>query len=129
MKKSALGFTLIELLIVVVMIGILVLIALPRFNGAREKAYRAQMQTDLRTLVTAQEAYYESNFAYADNIVLLNVNKTPLVTLEILETNGTGWSAKATHAAVAAECAFYIGSVSPPAGITVPDEGVIGCTN
>lgn len=129
MKQSIRGFTLIELLIVIVMIGILVLIALPRFAGAREKAYRTQMQTDLRTLVTAQEAYYEANLAYAANIAQLKVNKTPLVTLEILEIDGTGWSAKATHAAVSIECALYIGDVSPPAGIPLPGEGVIGCTD
>lgn len=129
MTKGVRGFTLIELLIVVVMIGILVLIALPSFSGARERAYRAQMQTDLRTLVTAQEAYYESNLAYADAIALLDVNNTPLVTLEILDVNGTGFSAKAIHGAVATECGLYVGSVTPPAGIPLPNEGVIGCTN
>ena len=129
MKKSSLGFTLIELLIVIVMIGIIVLIALPRFTGAREKAYRAQMQTDLRTLVTAQEAYYEANLAYADNISLLQVNQTPLVTLEVLETDGTGFSAKASHTAVTIECGLYVGDVTPPSGVGVTAEGVIGCTN
>jgi prepilin-type N-terminal cleavage/methylation domain-containing protein len=55
MKK---GFTLIELLIVVVIIGILAAIAVPAFAATKSKAYTASMKTDLRNLVTAQEAYF-----------------------------------------------------------------------
>ena len=51
------GFTLIELLIVVVIIGILASIAIPKFANTKEKAYIASMKSDLRNLITAQEAY------------------------------------------------------------------------
>jgi len=50
------GFTLIELLIVVVIIGILAAIAIPKFANPKEKAYLASMKTDVRNLVTAEEA-------------------------------------------------------------------------
>ena len=55
------GFTLIELLIVVVIIGILAAIAIPKFASTKEKAYLASMKTDLRNLATAQEAFAADN--------------------------------------------------------------------
>ncbi len=122
------GFSLIEILIVCTIIGILALMALPRFIGAREKAYRSQMQTGLRTLVTAEEAYFDNNYAYTDNLSQLDYNATPMVTVEIVDVVGNGWSARATHQMITDECGIYIGPATPPAGITIPGEGVVACT-
>ncbi len=52
------GFTLIELLIVVVIIGILAAIAIPKFAATKDKAKLASVKTDLRNIMTAQEAYF-----------------------------------------------------------------------
>ena len=65
-KKNKKGFTLIELLIVVVIIGILAAIAIPKFANTKEKAYIASMKADLRNIVTAQEAYFSEKTAYGD---------------------------------------------------------------
>ena len=64
MLRNRKGFTLIELLIVVVIIGILAAIAIPKFANTKEKAYIATMKSDLRNLATAQEGYFADNKVY-----------------------------------------------------------------
>ena len=57
MSRNKKGFTLIELLIVVVIIGILAAIAIPKFAATKDKAYIATMKSDLRNLATYEEQY------------------------------------------------------------------------
>ena len=70
--RNTKGFTLIELLIVVVIIGILAAIAIPKFANTKEKAYIASMKSDLRNLITAQEAYFADQVTYASTTTNLN---------------------------------------------------------
>jgi type II secretion system protein G len=58
------GFTLIELLIVVVIIGILAAIAIPKFAATKDKAKLASVKTDVRNFMTAQEAYFSDYATY-----------------------------------------------------------------
>ena len=60
------GFTLIELLIVVVIIGILAAIAIPQFSSTKESAYDASAKSDLRNLMTTQEAHFARHSEYGD---------------------------------------------------------------
>jgi len=56
-RKRGEGFTLIELLIVVAIIAILAAIAVPNFLEAQTRSKVARVQTDMRSLATAMEAY------------------------------------------------------------------------
>lgn len=58
------GFTLIELLIVVVIIGVLAAVAIPQFGSTRERAYDAAAKSDLRNLMTSQEAVFAAAGTY-----------------------------------------------------------------
>jgi type IV pilus assembly protein PilA len=104
MLRNREGFTLIELLIVVVIIGILAAIALPKFGQTREAAYYTTMKADLNNLRSAQEMYYQTSgtFSYADNKADLNFSPSSGVTIPTLATinGGQAWEAVANHAAL-----------------------------
>ena len=76
MQRNRKGFTLIELLIVVVIIGILAAIAIPKFANTKQKAYITAMKSDLRNLVTAEEAYFSDSSSYTTTIGNLKFNSS-----------------------------------------------------
>jgi prepilin-type N-terminal cleavage/methylation domain-containing protein len=66
MLRNRKGFTLIELLIVVVIIGILAAIAIPKFAATKDKAKLASVKSDVRNTETAEEAYFSDYSTYGD---------------------------------------------------------------
>jgi len=111
MLSNKKGFTLIELLIVVVIIGILAAIAIPKFANTKEKAYIASMKADLRNLVTAEEAYFSENTAYGDVTQLGTGYSTSAgVTVTATADAGKGWEASASHTGTDQTCTIKTGS-------------------
>jgi prepilin-type N-terminal cleavage/methylation domain-containing protein len=123
------GFTLIELLIVVVIIGLLAAIAIPKFAATKTQARLAEMRSDLHNLATAQEAYASDNNAYYAGAVPnagLLYSPSQGITITIAEGTVSGWSAVASTPYTSRKCAMFVGSaaaVSPAI-----EEGQIACT-
>ena len=135
MTSNKKGFTLIELLIVVVIIGILAAIAIPKFANTKEKAVLAGMKSDLRNLVTAQEAYFSDNQTYAPalgaaqaaGVVAFVPTQNNVITLSTV--TAAGWAGEATNATLKGtitKCGIYVGSGTAPNG-AVKAEGAPAC--
>ena len=124
---KARGFTLIELLIVVVIIGLLATIAIPKLSNTKQKAYVAQMKSDLKNLATAEEAFFYDSTYYTSSLPALNNFRSSTgVTLSVLEATPGGWSAQAVHSQTTRQCVLYQGNAAPVAPATA--EGKITCT-
>ena len=109
MPRTRKGFTLIELLIVVVIIGILAAIAIPKFAETKEKAYITAMKSDLKNMVSAAEASFSDNNSYA---LYTAPTGSSGVTLTFTGT-ATGWSAGASHLSTSKTCTIGVGDAVP----------------
>src|SRR6188474_3274307 len=108
------GFTLIELLIVVVIIGILAAIAIPKFAATKDKAKLASVKTDLRNMMTAEEAYFSDKATYTTAAALKAAGYANLSTGNTVGSKDAGaadgYTVSVTNASISSgpkECVVY----------------------
>lgn len=119
------GFTFIELLIVMVVMGVLAGIGVPRIRNMKERSYQATLRSDLGALRTAQEAFYAENQRYATDVTVLDFRLSSRVSVTIESSDPLrGWKAAARHDWLSTPCTTAAGPDA--AGV---ENGAIICSN
>ena len=103
-KKKLSAFTLTELLVVLVIIGILVLLALPNLMPLISRAKSTEAKLHLTTLHTLEKSHFYMYSKYSSNLEEVDFEQVKLVTgggtanyqIEIVEATATTFKARAT---------------------------------
>ena len=135
MKSLKKGFTLVELMVVIVIIGILAALAIPRFLGATNKTKVAEFKPVLKQLFTLQESYYQERNAYTATLAELSFEVPNANTARFAYTSIA--PARATNAAIGKADYIKGKGVNMPSGNELPDtdaacidvEGDIGAAD
>ena len=127
MLRNRKGFTLIELLIVVVIIGILAAIAIPKFAATKDKAKLASVKTDVRNTETAEEAYFSDYATYGSFGQLQTASNFSLSTgnTMVITAATNGYTVAANNSSISSTITSCKVQVAGGASSTV--DGAITC--
>ena len=98
------GFSLTELLVVIVIIGVLVLLALPRFTSVIDKTKTTEAKLQLKHLHTLQKSFFYEHDRYSASPGEIGYEQSPLVSeggsarykIEIVSADGRSFLARAS---------------------------------
>jgi prepilin-type N-terminal cleavage/methylation domain-containing protein len=86
------GFSLIELLIVVAVIGVISSIAVPSYISSRRAAKEAAAISTMRTLISAEGAYFSSNGSYSRYCLMSELDSLNLIEKDFYQSSIDGGS-------------------------------------
>ena len=114
--KRRTGFTFVELLVVMLLLGALSSMAVPRFREYKTRAFIATMQSDLGNLKIAQESYWAEHQQYATDTTGLELRISTNVAISITSQDVLGgYTAVARHTNVPGQqCLTAMGRESAP---------------
>ena len=106
LQKRLKAYTLTEILVVLVIIGILILLALPNLLPLITKAKSMEAKTQLSHIQTLEQSYFYEHSKYSKDLTEIGFIQDKLVTdgkdaranyrIEIVNANNTGFTARAT---------------------------------
>ena len=135
MRKSSnrTGFTLIELMIVVVIIGILAALAIPRFMRSTTKSKQTEAKQMLKQIYTMEHAYRQEFNTYACNGVIgspANPSAFATIGVDIGQTARYIYSMEATtNTFTCTANATSLDDDAAPDTWTITDAGTLTCTS
>ncbi len=110
------GFTLVEILVVIIIVGMLAAIAIPRISSAKEIQVKSEGMQILMTVLGAQKIYFLEYGTYTNNTANLDV-----------DVSGSQYFAMTLPAAPSAANVGIVTRATGTYGMSISATGVITC--